>query len=200
MSDNQLKTLSVQKREACGKGNSRRLRAKGIIPGIFYASDGSNISVQADLKSLDKMYTEVGRTTVFNLDIEGTSHPALFWDIDRDPCKNTFTHIDFYGVDLDRPIKVVVPLVFEGTAKGTKIGGVMETFREKVTLQAKPLDMPPCVVVNVSDMGLNSTIQVSDLALPEGVNAVYDVNFTIVSVMLPTADDAAADADAAAAK
>jgi len=202
MADKELKTLSVQKREAFGKGNNRRLRAKDIIPGVFYAADGSNTAVQADLKGLEKMFGEVGRTTVFNLDISGEKHPALFWAIDRDPCKGTFTHIDFYGVDLDRPIKVVVPLVFEGTAKGTKIGGVMETFREKVTLLAKPLDMPASVAVDVSGLDLNTSIQVADLKLPESVKAVYDLNYTIVSVMLPSADDSdaaegAASADAA---
>ena len=122
----EFKVLAVAKRENLGKGYNRRLRAQGLVPCVFYAANGTNFAVQADLKSLDKVYSEVGRTTVFQLDVDGTQYPALIWDVMRDPCKSTFTHVDFYGVDLERPIKVVVPVIFEGTPKGTKIGGIME--------------------------------------------------------------------------
>ena len=39
----ELKTLSVQKRSAFGKGANRRLRVKALVPGVFYASDGTNV-------------------------------------------------------------------------------------------------------------------------------------------------------------
>ena len=42
----ELKTLSVQKRSAFGKGANRRLRVKALVPGVFYASDGTNVPVQ----------------------------------------------------------------------------------------------------------------------------------------------------------
>ena len=59
---------------------------------------------------------------------------------------------------------------------------------------AKPLDMPSKVVINLSDMDINDTIQVADVQLPEGVQASYDVNYAIVSVLPPSSDsDAAAE-------
>lgn len=40
----ELKTLSVQKRSAFGKGaNPPCLRVKALVPGVFYASDGTNV-------------------------------------------------------------------------------------------------------------------------------------------------------------
>ena len=195
-----LKVLNVEARENTGKGCNRRLRAKGLVPAVYYAADGTNKTIQADYKSLEKIYAEVGRTTVFQIKLGDKMHPALFWDIKRDPCKNTFSHIDFYGVDLEKPVKVVVPVFFEGTPKGTKIGGEMVTYFEKVTLMAKPLDMPSKIVIDVANLGLNESIKVADLALPEGVSAVYDNNFTIVGVIVPESDAADADAAGEAAK
>lgn len=187
-----LKVLSVQKRNTSGKGFNRRLRQGDIIPGIFYSGHGENISVQMAAPVLNKLYNEVGRTKVFQLEIDHdgqkTTSPVLIWDVQRHPIKNRITHIDFYGVELDKPVKVTVPIDFVGTAKGTKVGGVLLTYREYVRLIAKPLDMPPRVVVDVTNMDLGKTIRVSELQLPEGVKASYDVNFAIAAVLLPGSD------------
>lgn len=184
-----LKVLAAQKRDTAGKGFNRRLRQEGVIPGVFYTGQGENISVQMPAASLNKIFGEVGRTTVFNLEIadgdKKALHPVLIWDVQRHPVKNRITHVDFYGVDLDRPVKITVPIEFTGVARGTKVGGVLETYREQVQLVAKPLDMPAKIVLDVTPLDLGKTIQVADLALPEGVRAAYDVNYAIVSVLMP---------------
>ena len=66
----ELKTLSVQKRSAFGKGANRRLRVKALVPGVFYASDGTNVPVQMPALPLSKIYEQVGRTNVFQIEIE----------------------------------------------------------------------------------------------------------------------------------
>ena len=188
-----LMLLSAQKRENTGKGANRRSRQEDVIPGVFYSAIGDNIAIQIPLRALAKVYAQVKRTTVFNLEIEDNGkkaiYPALVWQVQRDPVKNSFTHIDFYGVDLDKPVKVTVPVEFTGTARGTKVGGKLETYREEVRLIAKPLEMPARVVVDVTPMDLGTTIHVADLALPEGVSAAYDANYAIVSVLIPGGTD-----------
>lgn len=100
MSD--LKVLSVQKRAGLGKGANRRARQEELIPGVFYTAKGENLPVQMSVRSFAKLFSQVGRTTVFNLEIEGDgTHPVLIWATQRDPITSRFTHIDFYGVDLD---------------------------------------------------------------------------------------------------
>ena len=197
------KTLNVQKRDAHGKGPTGRLRSKDLVPGIFYTAKGENIMVQAPTLPLEKLYESVGHTTVFNLEIDnnGTKevHPVLIWQVQRHPYKNCFLHIDYYGVDLDKEVKVDVPLEFVGVAKGTKLGGIIETYRENVRLASKPMDMPQKVVVDVTDMNIGDTISVEDLKLPENVSAVHDRNFAIVSVLAKSKDDAAEEGEEEAA-
>ena len=183
----EMKTLSVQKRSAHGKGPNRRLRTEAMVPGVYYAADGTNVSVQMPALPLSKIYEQVGRTNVFNLEIDDngtkTTHPVFVWDAQYHPVKGVFTHVDFYGVDLDKEIKVEVPLEFVGVSKGVKLGGTLESYRESVMLQAKPQLMPRKVTVDITNLELNQSIRVSGLVLPEGVHAVYKSDFVIVAVV-----------------
>ncbi len=186
------KTLSVQKRDGFGKGPNRRLRTTNMVPGVFYSSDGQNIAVKVAALPLEKMFAAMGRTTVFDLEIEDGNtksiHPVMIWDVQFHPYKNQFTHIDFYGVDLDKEVKVTVGIEFTGTAKGVKLGGKLETYRERVVLFGKPADIPKKITLDVTDMGLNATVRVADIELPNGVKALYDQNFAVVSVVSKVAD------------
>lgn len=179
-------TFTVQKRSSTGKGSNRRLRAQGIIPAVFYTPSGENVPIQVAEAPLKKLFETMGRTTVFNVEIEDngkkTVHPALIWDIDYYPTKNRFQHVDFFGVDLKKEIKIRVPLVFSGTAKGTKLGGIVETFTEFVDVIGKPLDLPSKLAVDLTPLGLAEVLRVADLPMPAGVRPATDGSQAIVLV------------------
>ena len=151
--------------------------------------------VQAPSLPLEKIYESVGRTSVFNLEIDDqgqkTTYPVLIWQVQNHPYKKRFLHVDYYGVDLDKEVKVDVPVEFVGTAKGVKLGGVLEIYRESVRLSSKPLDMPNKLLVDISEMDINSTINVTDLKLPPNVKAVFEQSYAVVSVLLPSKEDEA---------
>ena len=192
----ELKTLSVQKRTAFGKGANRRLRAEALVPGVYYTADGQNVPVQMAALPLSKIYEQVGRTNVFQIEVEDengakTLHPVFVWDAQYSPVKSTFTHVDFLGVDLDKEIQVKVQVEYAGTPKGVKVGGKMETYRDEVVLAAKPADMPRKLILDVTGMEIGQTIRVSNMPLPEGVRPVFKSDFTMVSVFMEGASEAA---------
>ena len=188
------KVLTAQKRDGLGKGYNRRLRVQNMVPGVFYSAKGDNVAVQMPALPLEKIYAEMGSTTVFTLEIEDSgakaTYPVMIWEAKRHPYKNEFTHIDFYGVDLDKPVKVFVNIEFIGTSKGVKLGGKLETYRERVCLMGKPQDLPKKIVVDVTEMDLNSSLRVSNLELPANVVAKYDQDFAIVAVISKVKDEA----------
>lgn len=178
-------TLAAQKREATGKGVARRLRASGQVPAVFYNTKGDSTPIQVSERDLLKVYGQVKRTKVLSIEIVGSgTFPALIWDVDYYPAKNKIQHVDFFGVDLNKEIKIRVPLEYLGVAKGTKVGGKMEIYREMVTLIGKPLALPQKVEIEVADLEINDMLRVADLKLPEGMRADYDNNFVIVAVTL----------------
>ena len=52
-------TLKVEKRDERGKGENRRLRSTGYVPGIFY-DKGDNIAVKCLHLPLEKAYAPGG--------------------------------------------------------------------------------------------------------------------------------------------
>lgn len=181
--------LAADLRVKTGKNANRKLRAQGVTPAVFYSAKGDNKPVQVNEAALAKLYSTAGRTTVFDLEIseggKAKAYPCLVWDAEYYPTKNRFQHVDFYGVDLDKELKVRVPLEFIGVAKGTKLGGQMEIYREQIFILSKPATLPKRIVVDVSDLDISQGLRVADLAMPEGVHASYDINYAILTVAAP---------------
>jgi large subunit ribosomal protein L25 len=183
--------LAACVREKTGKNANRKLRAQGITPAVFYSAGGPSLPLQVNEAALRKLYENAGRSTVFALEIDDRGqknhYSCLLWDTKFYPTKNRFQHVDFYGVDLDREIKVRVPLEFIGVAKGTKLGGKLETYREQIAILSRPATLPKKIVVDVSGLDVGQSLRVADLALPAGVRASYDINYVVITVTLPGA-------------
>lgn len=172
----------VKKREGLGKGANRRLREQGLIPGIFYSTTGENIPVETETLPFAKLFKQVGKTTVFNLDIEGESKPCLLWKVEMHPFKNRVQHIDFYGVDLDKEVTMKVEIKRVGNSKGVKAGGRLEEYRDTVTMCGKPELLPPFITVDITEMQIDDAVFASALQLPEGVRVVFDNDFVILRI------------------
>lgn len=181
--------LTAELRVKTGKNANRRLREQGMIPAVFYTANKENSTLQVNEAALMKLYSTAGRTTVFDLEIDDngkkSTHPCLIWDVEYYPTKHRFQHVDFYGVDLTKELKVRVPLEFTGVAKGTKVGGRMEVYREQIQVLSKPDTLPKKIIVDVSDLDIGQGLRVADLSMPEGVRASYDINYAILLVNAP---------------
>jgi len=189
----ELMTLSVRERAEKGKGSCRRMRTQNLIPGIYYNQKGQNIAIQVEMLPLTKIFNKVGGSRVFHLELEQDgktqSLPSLIWDLKYDPLKSTPIHVDFYGVDLDREIKVDVRVVMEGKAKGLVLGGTLEVFRETLEVICKPLDVPEKIVIDVTNLDVGVNLHIEDVKLPSGVRAIYDDNFAVVGVAAKEAEE-----------
>lgn len=195
----ELMKLSVRPRAEKGKGTCRRMLAKDLVPGIYYNQKGQNIPVVVDMLPLTKLHRKVGSSRVFHLemDLDGKaeSMPSLIWDMQYDPLKSTPIHVDFYGVDLDREIKVDVRVVVEGKAKGIILGGLLEVFRDTLEVICKPLDVPEKIVIDVTDLDVGVNLHIDEIKLPAGVRAVFDDNFAVVGIVAQEVEEDAKTAD-----
>ncbi len=188
----ETQSLAVKTRAGIGKGANRKLRADDLVPGVYYDAKGVNIPVMVEHLPLQKLYSKTASSHVFDLKIEsdnGTeTKPALIWKLEHHPTKPRITHVDFYGVDLTKAIRVHIPVVVTGKAKGQVKGGTLEIHRETVEVTSLPLAIPDKVVIDITNLDINESVQVADLVLPEGVKAVYDDNFAILGIMVPEAE------------
>lgn len=193
--------LSVEKRADLGKEGASRVRRNGFVPGVYYDGKGVNIPVQVAGLPLSKTYEKIGSAHVFTLKIESADgveeKPAFIWKLVHHPTKNQITHVDFYGVDLSKPIKVFVAVQLTGKPKGLVEGGTLELFRDKLEVLCLPTAIPENITIDVSDLGINDSLNIDEITMPEGVKAVtHGAHFAVVGVVPP----AGADEEKAAAE
>jgi large subunit ribosomal protein L25 len=195
--------LEVQTRKGTGKGANRRLRMQGLVPGVFYDGTGRNVPVQISRVPLEKVYSKVKSSMVFELEINdgGTAEkkPVLIRDVHFHPVKSRIDHVDFYGVDLTHELRIQVPLVVVGKPKGLIDGGVLNVYRDTIEVSCMPSAIPEAINIDVSGLGINQNINIKDVAMPEGVKAIYDESFAIVGVSAPSGEEEKATGEAGSA-
>jgi large subunit ribosomal protein L25 len=201
--------ISAKSRDERGKNAARRLRRAGLVPGIVYGGKGDNVAVSVDPKSLQKVLrSEAGRNAILKLDIagQGAANAILkSWQVD--PIKENFLHADFYRIAMDVAIRVTVPVAVRGEARGVKVdGGVLELVLREIEVECLPGDIPERIEVDVSDLGLNQSVRISALPVPQKVKVLESPDHVVVHVVsvkeeaAPTAAAApVAEGEAAAA-
>jgi len=186
-------TFEVEKRDVKGKEKSRKLRSKGYIPAVYYDFKGENILLQVRKSAFLKSWQEAGSTKVVELTIingEGEEKkPSLIWMVEKHPVKNMVLHVDFYGVNLEKEVDLMVPIKVVGKAKGIEKGGVLEIFREELEVKCLPLHIPEVIEIDVTDLDLNQNLHIDEIKMPEGVKAVFEENFAVVGVVEPETEE-----------
>jgi large subunit ribosomal protein L25 len=180
-------TLIIEKRERSGKGTSRKLRAKGLVPGVIYGREVAEpIKVAFDPKTLQKaLEGEMRQNTVLNIEIAGEgkgAFMAMVQDYQFHPSKRTILHVDFITVSPDRDVEVEVPIRATGKAAGVQKGGLLMEICHDLPIRCLPGKIPVELVVDVSPLDIGQSIKVADLTLPEGIKATLPPEQALVSI------------------
>ena len=91
-------------------------------------------------------------------------------------------HVDFTRVDLNERVEVTVPLILKGEPKGEAEGGVLTQVISDIQIECLVTQIPEDIKHNVSEMGLNDVVHISDLKLPDGVRAIQDPDQIVATV------------------
>jgi large subunit ribosomal protein L25 len=178
--------VSAKGREERGKNAARRLRREGLIPAVVYGGKGENVALAVDPKTLQKVLrSEAGRNAILKVDIAGkgaTSAILKSWQVD--PIKETFLHADFYRIAMDVAIRVTVPIQVRGEARGVKVdGGILEVILRAIEVECLPGDIPERIDIDVSDLGLNGALRVSDLPPTAKIKILQPPDQVVVHVV-----------------
>jgi large subunit ribosomal protein L25 len=185
--------LMAEIREGIGKGMARKLRAKGLIPAVFYGPRSKSISLVIDPKELARAFqTEAGENVLIDLEIrkgdQSDRKVVMVKDLQIDPLQRTALHTDFYEVAMDEMVTVEIPIHLVGKPEGTKVGGILEQIRRVIQIQCLPGDIPKAMDVDVSSLKIGDSIHVQDLNV-EKAKILFDTNFTIATVVPPVVEE-----------
>ena len=190
-------TIKALARSKTGKGSARSTRREGRIPAVVYSHFADPVAIAVDPIELRKAVTgsEHGFNTVLKIDIDnGLTKTALLKDWQVDPINRHLLHADFVEIRMDERLPANVPIKLVGRSKGVFEGGILNQIRRELTVRCLPGNIPVELEIDITNLGINEALHVSDVVPPEGVEIPYNNDFTILVVTPPEAEVAAPSA------
>jgi large subunit ribosomal protein L25 len=161
-------TIAAEGRDARGKNEARRLRAKGSMPAVVYGGSEGATAVAISPKELTRiLHSKTGHNTIFNLNLPGNAMtPVMIVDWQFDPIKDSLLHVDLKRIDLSKRIVVKIPVITHGDPKGVKLqGGIHEIVTREIEIECLPDEIPEQFDVNVAELVIGQNIRVSEIPL-----------------------------------
>ncbi len=188
--------VPAESRTETGKNVNRRLRSRGMIPGVVYTAGKEAVAVAVSPQEIGAILkSATGENTLFDLDIGGSRRKVILKEFQREPLRGKLLHADFYEVALDKLITVKVHIELEGTPVGVKLqGGIVDFVTRELEVECLPADIPAKVTLDISHLELGKHLRVSDLQLGDKVKVMDEPELVIAHVVMPKAEEAAAEA------
>jgi large subunit ribosomal protein L25 len=179
--------VKTEKRQGLGTNASRRLRAQGFVPAVLYGESMESTPLVLSKKDIVQILRlETGENTIFKVAVDADAYDAMIKDLQVDPATDELLHVDLIRINMDKPIKVTVPVVHHGEPIGVKTeGGFVDFVTREVEVECLPKDIPESLEIDIAELHVNQTFKVQGMAVPEGVKVLTDPNTVLVLVSLP---------------
>ena len=183
--------IEVQKRELSTKKSFvKGLRRNGDIPGIYYSHDSKEsipfIVTQKVLREALKSDAQV-----YKINVGSKSRDVIIKSIQYHPITEEMTHIDLYGVDMDKKVAVKVPITIVGQSIGIKEeGGVLNQSMTEIEIECLPQDIPQNIDADISDLAIGDTLRLENITLSDKLQIVGDSDMLIASIVAPAKQEA----------
>ena len=186
-------TLKVEKRIVFGKQN-KLLRKQGFIPAVLYGKKTPACSLQVNTQDFKDVYKEAGDTDIIDLIIVGGKKKQIKSVLIQSATKHfldgSFLHVDFFEVEMDKPITAHIPVNFTGESSAVKLGGVLVKPTSEIEVEALPMDIPHEIIVDISSLtDFDQTIYIKDIDFPSKVKVLIDENTPVITVNAPITEE-----------
>lgn len=196
--------LNTTIRTTVGNGPARRLRQQGLIPAVLYGPAAAPVKLTVNGKDFENAVKKGNvRRTIFSLALQdggSAAKTAIIKELQQHPVNGQFLHVDFYEIAMDRKLRVKIPVVTKGKAKGEEFGGMLQIIEREIEVLCLPREIPEALEVDVTELGVGGTLHVNDIALPAGVELPPGDNYTVFTVVSQKAEAAPAEAAAETAE
>lgn len=195
--------FQVELRKNTGKRAARHIRRfHNKIPGVVYGAGKAPQSINLVQKDILKaLENEATFSSILILKIGDKKQKVILKDLQRHQTKPAILHIDFQRTQASEKLTMHVPLHFISKEEclGVESGGIVSHLQTNVEIRCFPSDLPEYIEVDISKLGLDKSLHLSDLKLPSGVElatAIEDENdLPIVNIHLPRVSKADIEAE-----
>ncbi len=177
--------LEVEKRTKANKKDLKELRKSGKIPGIYYSYDSKD-SIPFFIEQSVINNALKSESNIFSINVGSKNRTVLFKSVQYHPVTEQMTHIDLYGVNMDKPVVVKVPINLIGTPTGVKEeGGILNQVSQELEVKCLPGDIPNVLDINIDELSIGDTIIAESVKLDDTLELISSTDMLIVSVTVP---------------
>ncbi|MBN9494266.1 50S ribosomal protein L25 [bacterium] len=181
-------TITATPRTVLGK-KVKQLRQQGILPANIYGRGLDSTAIQVDSRAFGQTIKASGVRSMFEIAVAGESAPryVVIRALTRKGGTGDPIHVDFFQVDLNRPITTNVALRLEGESPAVRdLAGTLVHSLDLVSVRCTPLNIPDALVADVGMLkSFDSTLTVGDLKAPDGVEILTDPSVAVAIVSPP---------------
>jgi len=178
-------TLKAEARHIGTKGERKRLRAEGKVPGVVYGKKVSQTPIVLDQKELTALL-KVNPHAVIELDVpEYGKQPVMINEIQREGLSRQLLHVDFHQINMDEPVNTTVRLDYIGEPAGVQAGGILQIQRHELEVRCLPTQIPDSIEVDVSVLDIGENLLVSSLKLADSIEIKTDEHDVLATILTP---------------
>ncbi len=185
--------LNATVRKTTGNSPARELRRGGHIPAVLYGPQTESVLLTVNIKEFEQILKKgnIG-SIILNLVIQNgkkITKPAMIKELQSHPVSGDFLHIDFYEIDMQRKINVMIPVVTKGISKGVELGGLLQIIRREIEVLCMPGDIPEAIELDITDLDVGDSVHVEEIPLGDNVEISSDVNYTVLTIVSPKVEE-----------
>lgn len=161
-----------------------QLRRQGELPAVMYGPGTKPQSIQLNSREASKVFRRVHGAELIDLELEGQTRKVLVHDLQRDSLRGEFLHADLYVVDMNRPIRVRLPIRLVGNSPAvTSQSGVLVRGIPELEIECLPGDLITQVDADLGELKeIGNSLHVRDLYLPKTIKVLTDPDEQVARV------------------
>ena len=174
--------IDINKRDNTGKKSVKQLRKDGNIPGVYYSPTSKN---STPIVISEGEYQEAVKSgaRIFNIAVGENKQTVLFKSVQYHPITEQVLHVDLYGIRMDQPINIKIPVKLTGDPIGViEEAGVLNQASNEIEIQCLPADIPEFVEADISELNLGDAINVGSIKLEEKISLITPKDTVLASV------------------
>ncbi|ETJ06417.1 MAG: 50S ribosomal protein L25, partial [Actinomyces urogenitalis DORA_12] len=164
---NKAITLKGTDRTNFGKGSARQARRNGQVPVVVYGHGTEPRHFLLE-EHATRLALRGNENALVELAVDGETILVLTKDVQRHPIRPGVQHVDFQLVNRNERVEVEVPVTVIGEPVASTIHMVEAAH---LLVSAPVISIPEAIEIDIPGVEAGTTIRVSDITLPEGVEA-----------------------------
>jgi large subunit ribosomal protein L25 len=185
--------INAKERSRTGKGGARKVRKGGAAPATIYGPKTEQRYLELEPRSFSLLRQKFGPSHIYTCAVEGgQSLKVLVREVQRNPVTDELLHVDLYALDMDKRLRLEVPLELVGKHAGAVDGGILAQVMRKVMVECLPSQIPEKLTADVTALKIGDSLHLSAIKAPEGVKVYFLTDEAIATVVPPAEEEVAA--------